>query len=93
MSGTGPFRLDGQAAIVTGASSGLGAIIADALADAGCAVVLAARREQELDAPPRPSSPAADGRSPGGPTCATPATPRTWCARRSRPSGGSTGSS
>jgi NAD(P)-dependent dehydrogenase (short-subunit alcohol dehydrogenase family) len=43
-----PFRLDGQSAIVTGASSGLGAIIADALADAGCAVVLAARREEEL---------------------------------------------
>ncbi|MFN0089799.1 MAG: SDR family NAD(P)-dependent oxidoreductase [Acidimicrobiales bacterium] len=49
MSGAQPFRLDGQAAIVTGASSGLGAIIADALADAGCAVVLAARREQELE--------------------------------------------
>ena len=49
MSAPGPFRLDGQAAIVTGASSGLGAIIADALADAGCAVVLAARREQELE--------------------------------------------
>ena len=48
MSGSPSFRLDGQAAIVTGASSGLGAIIADALADAGCAVVLAARREQEL---------------------------------------------
>jgi NAD(P)-dependent dehydrogenase (short-subunit alcohol dehydrogenase family) len=42
------FSLEGQAAIVTGASSGLGAIIADALADAGCAVVLAARREAEL---------------------------------------------
>jgi NAD(P)-dependent dehydrogenase (short-subunit alcohol dehydrogenase family) len=44
------FSLEGQAAIVTGASSGLGAIIADALADAGCAVVLAARREAELRA-------------------------------------------
>ena len=43
------FRLDGQAAVVTGASSGLGAIIADALADAGCAVVLAARRAPELE--------------------------------------------
>jgi NAD(P)-dependent dehydrogenase (short-subunit alcohol dehydrogenase family) len=49
VSGSPSFRLDGQAAIVTGASSGLGAIIADALADAGCAVVLAARREQELE--------------------------------------------
>jgi NAD(P)-dependent dehydrogenase (short-subunit alcohol dehydrogenase family) len=49
VSGSPSFRLDGQAAIVTGASSGLGAIIADALADAGCAVVLAARRAQELE--------------------------------------------
>ena len=43
------FGLDGQAAIVTGASSGLGAIIADGLAEAGCAVVLAARRQEELE--------------------------------------------
>lgn len=42
------FRLDGQVAIVTGASSGLGAIIAHALADAGCAVVLGARREDAI---------------------------------------------
>ena len=49
MSAPGPFRLDGQAAIVTGASSGLGAIIADGLAEAGCAVVMAARREQALE--------------------------------------------
>ena len=42
------FRLDGQAAVVTGASSGLGRIMAGALAGAGCAVVLAARREAEL---------------------------------------------
>ena len=44
------FRLDGQAAIVTGASSGLGAMIARALAGAGCALVLAARREPRLRA-------------------------------------------
>jgi NAD(P)-dependent dehydrogenase (short-subunit alcohol dehydrogenase family) len=37
-------RLDGQAAIVTGASSGLGVIIARALVESGCAVVVAARR-------------------------------------------------
>ena len=73
MSAPGPFRLDGQAAIVTGASSGLGAIIADALADAGCAVVLAARREQELER----AAEAIVGRLPEGPTCATPGTPRT----------------
>lgn len=42
------FRLDGQAAIVTGASSGLGAIITRALAAAGCAVLVSARREDNL---------------------------------------------
>ena len=44
------LRLDGQAAIVTGASSGLGVVIANALVDQGCAVVLAARRGDRLDA-------------------------------------------
>lgn len=44
------FRLDGQAAIVTGASSGLGVIIAHALAEQGCGVLLAARRGGHLDA-------------------------------------------
>jgi NADP-dependent 3-hydroxy acid dehydrogenase YdfG len=38
------FRLDGQVIIVTGASSGLGAGFARAVAAAGGAVVLAARR-------------------------------------------------
>jgi 2-deoxy-D-gluconate 3-dehydrogenase len=42
--------LDGQVAIVTGASSGLGRIMAVGLAEAGCAVVLASRREDELEA-------------------------------------------
>jgi NAD(P)-dependent dehydrogenase (short-subunit alcohol dehydrogenase family) len=42
------LRLDGQAAIVTGASSGLGVIIARGLAARGCAVVLAARRADLL---------------------------------------------
>lgn len=44
------FRLDGQAAIVTGASSGLGAIIARALVESGCGVVVAARRGDLLAA-------------------------------------------
>lgn len=44
------LRLAGQAAIVTGASAGLGAIMARGLAGAGCAVLLAARRAGRLDA-------------------------------------------
>ncbi|MEY2431597.1 MAG: hypothetical protein QOC92_1322 [Acidimicrobiaceae bacterium] len=43
------FRLDGKTAIVTGASSGLGAGIAQALAQAGADVVLAARRADRLE--------------------------------------------
>ncbi|WP_433496600.1 SDR family NAD(P)-dependent oxidoreductase [Sphaerimonospora sp. CA-214678] len=42
------FRLDGKVAIVTGASSGLGVGFAEALADAGADVVLAARRVDRL---------------------------------------------
>ena len=42
--------LDGQVAIVTGASSGIGEATAEALASRGASVVLAARREEELDA-------------------------------------------
>jgi NAD(P)-dependent dehydrogenase (short-subunit alcohol dehydrogenase family) len=45
---SGP-RLDGRAAIVTGASSGLGEIMARGLAGAGCAVLLAARRGERLE--------------------------------------------
>jgi gluconate 5-dehydrogenase len=43
------FSLDGSIALVTGASSGIGRTIAHALADAGAAVVLVARRESALD--------------------------------------------
>ena len=42
------FRIDGRVAVVTGASSGLGAGFAVALAEAGADVVLAARRREGL---------------------------------------------
>ena len=42
------FRLEGKVALVTGASSGLGAQFARTLADAGATVVAAARRREKL---------------------------------------------
>jgi NAD(P)-dependent dehydrogenase (short-subunit alcohol dehydrogenase family) len=44
------FGLDGRVAVVTGASSGLGASLARTLADAGARVGLVARRKDRLDA-------------------------------------------
>ena len=43
------FRLDGQVACVTGAGRGIGMGIAVALAEAGADVVVAARRQHEID--------------------------------------------
>ena len=44
------FRLDGQAAVVTGAGRGLGAAIAVAFAEVGADVLISSRTRSELDA-------------------------------------------
>ncbi|MCL5077591.1 MAG: glucose 1-dehydrogenase [Actinobacteria bacterium] len=49
MDSTSLFRLNGKVAIVTGASSGIGAHLAEVLAGAGAQVVLAARRKDKLE--------------------------------------------
>jgi NAD(P)-dependent dehydrogenase (short-subunit alcohol dehydrogenase family) len=43
------FRLDGKVAVITGASSGLGATFAEALAEVGARVVLGGRRLERLN--------------------------------------------
>ena len=43
------FRLDGRTAFITGASSGIGATLAEAFAEAGAAVALVARRVDRIE--------------------------------------------
>lgn len=45
-----PLALSGRVALVTGASRGIGAAIAEALADAGARVVLASRSQEAIEA-------------------------------------------
>jgi 7-alpha-hydroxysteroid dehydrogenase len=49
MDGSDPFRLEGKAVMVTGASRGIGAAISLAMADAGADVGLVARNQPELE--------------------------------------------
>lgn len=50
MSSTDRFRLDGRTALITGASSGIGARFAEVAAAQGASVVLVARRIEKLEA-------------------------------------------
>lgn len=59
MSAPQHFSLDGKVALVTGANSGIGLGIAEALAGAGAKVVLVARRASELEAAAKKIGPSA----------------------------------
>ena len=59
MSAAGLFSLEGKVALVTGANSGIGLGLAEALASAGAKVVLVARRAAELETAAKRIGPAA----------------------------------
>ena len=72
------FRLDDRVAVITGASSGLGAVFATALAEAGADVVLGARRTEKLEDTRRPSRRSVAAWSPWAPTSPSPRTAARW---------------
>ena len=80
------FRVDGRVALVTGASRGLGAAMASALADAGADVALHASSQPAADtaglhrAHERPAHGAADGRSRPPPNPPSGWSPKPWSA-------------
>ena len=45
---TGLFGLDGKTAVVTGGSRGIGRMIAGGLLDAGCRVIISARKAEQV---------------------------------------------
>ncbi len=55
------FRLDGELALVTGGSSGIGLAISEALIEAGARVIITGRNEQNLQAAAMRLGPAATG--------------------------------
>ncbi len=85
------FRLDDKVVIITGASSGLGVSFAEACAQAGADVVLAARRvEKNSKAQQNSSRRPVGARSVCRPTWWIPTSARRWSTPRCRSSAAST---
>ena len=83
------FALTGKAAIVTGASSGIGRATAKLFAEQGARLVVAARRQAELDALVAEIE-AAGGSARLPATSGTKLMPRLWSSLRSKRSVAST---